>query len=567
MTSPMDSTAVTDALGMLMQQMQTITEALGTVNANSEEMRRRLNDLEAKKTSEEPIQTAVSVTVAEERARQAADELRKARRESRGFRATPQPRSDLNSTSQSTRTQYDSDSDDEDLPDISDDVYKKSKAVFQHISATEVKGKDSDFSRTITTLKTAFKNARINKIMMKDDRKWHEYAQDDDNKKSVAIMESVLMQTLESTLKTNGHALTAFNSAKSAKLTPRQTWIAIRDSRKLSTVKLTKRKIKKQLRAVLFQEGNYGRLLQQLNDLWDQLADLEDPYTGISLAISEPDKVEVIMYKLEDSQQSLPEEQQTWAALFEARILAFDQSLTELDLAALHTVVRPRLEAAKMRKVEGAVMAQTGNNNNNNNNRQEDRHARTQEWIKTAECNLCHKIGHLAYNCPDHPVEDQVCVFHLHGKCKHGEQCKRKHNGKAATNTNTNTDTNNNEPKLTKQQWYDEIMKSQAASGVSNSQQRHVDGVDDGLEVHWHTGFPDPDGVMPGGIVHGKNRAQVTVQTEDRAQVNRTDVFNLCQERNQTGVFDQYPATQDELDKMDPIMREFYKLEPPKGQE
>ena len=40
MTSPMDSTAVTDALGMLMQQMQTITEALGTSNANSEVAKR-----------------------------------------------------------------------------------------------------------------------------------------------------------------------------------------------------------------------------------------------------------------------------------------------------------------------------------------------------------------------------------------------------------------------------------------------------------------------------------------------------------------------------------------------
>jgi len=486
--------------------MQIITDALETSNANSEEMRRRLTDLEDKKASEDPIQATASVQVAEERARQATDDLRKARRESRGFRAQPahQTKTDLNSTSQSTRTHYDSESDDEDLPDISDDVYKKSKAVFQYITATEVKGKDSDFSRTISTLVTAFRNANMGKIVTKDDNKWNRYISDHDNSKSVAIMESVLLQTLESTLKTNGHALTAFNTAKSTKMTPRQTWIAIRDSRKLSTVKLTKRKIKKQLRAIQFTDGNYDRLLQQLNDLWDQMADLEDSYTGTSLAVSEPDKVEVIMDKLEDSQQSLQEEQQTWATLFETTMLAYDQSLTELDLAALHTVVRPRLEAAKMRKTEGAVHAQTGNNNNKNN-------SNNTEWIKTAECFHCHQKGHLGKQCPNKKPEDQQMCFDFQntGKCKWGDNCRRKHKGKAPTNTNTNTDMNTNtdttgnEPKLTKQQWYDEIMKSQAASGVSNSQ-RHVDGVDDGLEAPWHTGFPDTDGVM-----HGKIRAQV----------------------------------------------------------
>jgi hypothetical protein len=133
-------------------------------------------------------------------------------------------------STQSAKGHYDTDSDDEGPPDISDDAYIKCKAAIHHVSASEVKGKDPDFSRTITTLTNAFKNASINKIMTRPDLKWNEYKLDDRNKKNVAIMEPVPMQVLESTLKTAGHAPTAFNTSKSQKLIPRQTHNTIHEN-------------------------------------------------------------------------------------------------------------------------------------------------------------------------------------------------------------------------------------------------------------------------------------------------------------------------------------------------
>ena len=99
MTTPTDSEAVANALTALAEQMKTITTALGTANANNEALRSRIDNMEAQTASPKRFTT---VQEAEEHARSAAaDDLRKVRRESRGFGL--QQRADCNMSTQSAR--------------------------------------------------------------------------------------------------------------------------------------------------------------------------------------------------------------------------------------------------------------------------------------------------------------------------------------------------------------------------------------------------------------------------------------------------------------------------------
>lgn len=84
--------------------------------------------------------------------------------------------------------------------------------------------------------------------------------------------------------------------------------------------------------------------------------------TGFSLAYTEDAQVEKIIGKLIESQEQLPEAEQTWGALFDNATMTYDESMTEFTLDNLHTLVRPKVESTAMRKKKngGSIRAQKG---------------------------------------------------------------------------------------------------------------------------------------------------------------------------------------------------------------
>ena len=165
------------------------------------------------------------------------------------------------------------------------------------------------------------------------------------------MSEMVLESVLESILD-KGAAYTKFKLQRRVDANNvRAMYDAVRGAHKMSTTKLTKRKLKGELRKIKWEDGkDYDVFIDELMETFAEFEDLEDPMTGFSLAYTEDAQVEKIIGKLIESQEQLPEAEQTWETLFDNATMTYDESMAEFTLDKLHTLVRPKVESAAMRK-------------------------------------------------------------------------------------------------------------------------------------------------------------------------------------------------------------------------
>jgi hypothetical protein len=83
----------------------------------------------------------------------------------------------------------------------------------------------------------------------------------------------------------------------------RKMWLAVCDANKLSTTKLTKRKLKRELKKITWQDGkDHDEFIGELSSIFGEFEDLEDSRTGEGFAINEEEQADIIMDKMMDSQ-------------------------------------------------------------------------------------------------------------------------------------------------------------------------------------------------------------------------------------------------------------------------
>jgi hypothetical protein len=298
---------------------------------------------------------------------------------------------------------YSSD-DDEDEEDSR--IRGKLKAVL--VTVLPHKGGQVDHSVFIGKLKTAFKLYGMKQIVG-DEENWIRFRTK--NKDKAKLQEKVLIATLESVLMKG----TVYNKYLLAKRQNerdgRGMFLAVRDAHHLSTSKLTVKGMKRELKELSWNDQeDYDNFIEQFNEKCDAFSGLKDKH-GDSVAITEDDRVELLMDKFKDSQTILPVEQQTWQLIFDSAELTYEQTDTELTLDALYAIIRPKIESAKRSTKEGMVHQQTGRD------------------MRKMKCWSCNELGHMSGNCPNPGKSngDRVCSMYLKGKCNYGNRCKWKH--------------------------------------------------------------------------------------------------------------------------------------------
>ena len=403
------------------------------------------------------------------------------------------------------------DSDEDDLPDVSDDASKKIKAINGYTTSCKITGSDKDYTRTKNIISKAFKVHKLHKILDPDDAKWQAQQrladEDSDQMYKLVLMKTVLDAVLESTFQTKGAALTAYKQAKIDGKDVRGQWLAICNARKLSTVTLTERKLNKARDNIKFTGENYDSMIEELDGIWQETEDLVDEYTGLNLVVEPRNRVNIIIAKIEQSQEHLPEAQQTWAMLFQTTAVSYQQSLTPFNLAELHSLVRPKMESTAIRKAEeGQIQQRFGN--------------------RSIPCFICKAPN------PDHKVSDcpnftpggsgKPCNKFNTGNCPYGaDKCWHVHKGNApqaqAQQQQQQQQQQQTKPDLGHKDasWYAEFkqfkeFKQQHEQGKSNSATDTV--------APWHTGIPDTDGVM-----RGVNRAQKQAAAEEKMKQKSRD--------------------------------------------
>ena len=224
--------------------MQQILEGMGQMRQEISELKgerllsQKLASDDGSGAFKEPFQVT-GVEQAEVDAREAMKALKRARRESRGAR-----RESRGPNFGSGKVNGDEKFDGYD-EDVSDQFTKKLKAVMAMMSGRDFDGTKKSHRRLITRLKMAFKMHGMRWIVNDDPEVWETFLNDPDNAKVSQMSEMVLESVLESILD-KGAAYTKFKLQKRVDANNvRAMYDAVRGAHKMSTTKLTKRKLKK----------------------------------------------------------------------------------------------------------------------------------------------------------------------------------------------------------------------------------------------------------------------------------------------------------------------------------
>jgi len=269
------------------------------------------------------------------------------------------------------------------------------KTILQIIGTTKSSSKKLEQADYIDSLSVAFETTMLEQIVSGEDRVWEVFVENEANREEVFVQERVMLSVLQSTLHNGTPAKTKFRLAKrNDKRDVRSMYVAVRDSDQLSSVNLTKRKYRRQIRALIFDRGgNYDEFVDKMEEIFEQFECLEDEITGDNLALPESEKVDTIMDKLIESDPA-------WQDVLDSALTAYEQGLNEFTLEDLHARVHQRLDvadAAGQPEETGKVLAQKGD--------------------KPSD-----KPGAFSSNKP--------CFKFLQGKCTRGDTCSFSHDTK-----------------------------------------------------------------------------------------------------------------------------------------
>jgi len=248
------------------------------------------------------------------------------------------------------------DEDEDEQSKVEDRVAKKVKSMLAQVEKHS--GEKSDHRKYIDDIRTAFENGGMKHIVSTNQAKWEDLKVS--NSLSARIQNKVMLSVLQTTIH-KGAAYTKYREAKRKNSRDsRILFLAVRTAYHASTDKLTKKRLKVELGDMKWSaDKDYDKWVQKVLDKCEEFEDLQDAKTGKSLAMEEEDKCDSITEKLIASDKEVPlEEQMNWQDIFDQATLTFNSVGEDFTLDDLHTLVRPKLEAAKANKKSGKVQEQ-----------------------------------------------------------------------------------------------------------------------------------------------------------------------------------------------------------------
>jgi hypothetical protein len=164
--------------------------------------------------------------------------------------------------------------------DVSDQFTKKLKAAMAMMSGRGFYGTQKSHRRLITRLKMAFKMREMRRIVNDDPEVLETFLNDPDNAEVYQMSEVVLESALEFTLD-KGAAYTKLKMQERVGANNvRAMYDAARGAHTMSTTKLTKRKLKGELREIKWEDGkDHDVFIDELMETSAEFEDLEDPMT------------------------------------------------------------------------------------------------------------------------------------------------------------------------------------------------------------------------------------------------------------------------------------------------
>ena len=279
------------------------------------------------------------------------------------------------------------------------------KTVLTIMGSKRSSTKKAEQADYVESLKVAFETTMNGQIVSRNPRVWEVFADEEKNGDEVFVQERVTISVLQATLKAGTPAKTKYNLAKRKdERDGRAMYVAVRDANQLSTSKLSKRQVKRKIKGCTFEkDDNYDVFIDKMENLFDDLADLEDEVTGESMALLEEEKVEIVIEKLVESDP-------TWQDILDSATTAFEQAGNVFNMEDLHARVAQRLDLANA----------TGTNEKGKVHKQKGERPK-----RLVICFKCNKEGHKAWNCPE--GKSNLCWSYQKGDCKRGDKCQFKH--------------------------------------------------------------------------------------------------------------------------------------------
>jgi len=186
-------------------------------------------------------------------------------------------------------------------------------------------------------------------------------------------------------------------------------WIAVRDAFHLATSKLTKKRFDNELEGVKWNdERPYDEFLAELNEKSDAYDGLKDVGSGKSLEMSDEDRCDAILKKLEESEQHLADGvARRWTDFCEDQLISHQTSGKTMTVQSLSDTVRLVLQRRSLAKKQGQVHQQNQQGQVHQQNQQGQVHQQNQPQADSKpakeKCDFCNKRGHTALMCFNNP--------------------------------------------------------------------------------------------------------------------------------------------------------------------
>ena len=230
------------------------------------------------------------------------------------------------------------------------------KTILAMMGTTKSSVESFDHTDYCETLTTAFETAIHPEIVSNEESTWSVFAKDEKNGIAAFVQQKVMISVLQATLPSKSPAKVKFSLAKRKDPNDgRAMFLAVRDAAQLGSSKMTRRKLRRKIKECRYEKGdNYDEFVDKIERLFGGYARLEDEQTGKSLAMTEDEKVDVVMDKLIESDPA-------WQDILDSALLSYEQSLNEFTMGDLYTRVTQKLDLANATGTqEGRVTSQEG---------------------------------------------------------------------------------------------------------------------------------------------------------------------------------------------------------------